>query len=111
MSKTRRASRAPPRKEASAVTIGNLERELHNREIRINDLIGARDDANRQCIRLLEESADLRHQLALKEVCTKADRCALEEAQVRLARTETHIEGYRMALADLMQPDRIPRIR
>lgn len=99
------------RREPSAVTIGNLELQNRNLEQRCADLMEARDRYLKLANGREQRIAELSRELAEEKSVHAVNMCHLEETQARLARVETHIEGYRMAVADFSQPERIPRIR
>jgi hypothetical protein len=82
-----------------------MKREIHNRDVRINDLIEQRDRyqqlANLREQRIAEATAELTKELANERQCRKAD---VERAAAVEERYHTmHVEyrGYRQAIKDI----------
>ena len=99
-----------PRGESARVTIGNQARQIRNLTGRCVDLVDSRD----KTLNLLHSSNEERDRIGIELAQEKSFRTAdlrrLSEDRATILRLQTHIEGYRMALADFMQPERIPRI-
>ncbi len=89
------------KREPSAVTIGNLERELNNAHVRINDLVEARDRYLQLANERERRISELSNELAMVNNFRHANVCRLEETQAKLASTEQEYAGYRRAVADM----------
>ena len=103
----------PPRKqrgESAKITIANQNREIAILTNRCEELVFARDTALSKAHRSEMDVALVRNNLSHEEQFRSADLKRLADARTEITRLKTHIEGYRMALADFMQPERIPRI-
>lgn len=110
----RRAKVRPPRVprgESAKVTIANQARQIKNLTARCSDLLNSKDEAIMLAHQHDADLSRIGNELAREKSYRSADLARLTDAKDTIKRLETHIEGYRMALADFLQPDRIPRIR
>ena len=90
-----------PKKEKAAITIANQEMQIENLLQRIEDLSRGRDEAVRQRLKFEEQVKSADWNLTMEKQFRKADLDRLDEAQALIARLESQIEGYRMAIKDI----------
>ena len=91
-----------PKKEKPAVTIANQANEIKNLCERIDHLSRSLNDSRQERDKLAKETEIAKYNCDIERQYRKGDVSRLEESQARLARAEVLLEGYRMAITDIV---------